>query len=903
MKFLYANFKNYIGFYNGLGLNEVEIDFSKCKHSMILITGKNGSGKSTLIKALNLLPDSTSDYIPGLSAGKELHIQDGDNIYILKVESIVNKNGIRGTNKAYISKNGMELNPNGNISTYKENIFAEFELDPNYITLSRLSGEDKGLADKIPSERKRYVSSIVDSLDTYNAINKNLSKKTNIFKSHINTISSKIKNIGNEDNIRSTLASLEIRYNNIKNSKSELETKLIEANSFIKIIDPDGLIQDKYNVLYDEINNCNKELSNIDNLMSNILKDISIQEEDISTKYDDISSKIKDLEYKIEMSKSKLNDTILQREEDLHVLDIKKQKIDSIKTDDNIDQLRRAVRVLKETIKKQDRFFKENNVTNFDTSREEYLFIFSSLRKIKDQINIFRNNKNITLIQDTIDNIDNGNIVVELNNLENKKKELEMELLSINSNISKLENDVEIVSILHKRPKNCNIDTCALISNALSIEKQNPQLKLNKLIKHKSDIEKELDKVINNDIDYLVSLKDSITEFSNIINMIDNNELLYKVDISYIFTDKNELYRRICDMNPFNEIEDNDKYVDISNMIEAYKTNKSKLIQLEADLSILENKTSMIKEIVDELIAVRDKLDNLDDLVIKINKDIEFNTNILIKHKGLLDKLIIAKKLVEDKSNILDTKNRYLSQYNEIKSNLDKMKFHIDNINNISSELNRLDVELEPIEDQKKFLEHSLITIEEYKQEYEIYSEKYNIVNKLKKYSSPTEDGIQTLFMNIYMSKTLNMCNEILCLLFNGNYRLLPYVINSNEFRIPFIGEGLEVDDIHSGSASQIAMIGMIINLVLLSQASTKFNIAFLDELDGPLDNYNRYQFVEVIYKLIDMLQIDQLIMISHSIELQMGNVDVIKLKGYDNEDAKYSSANIIFDYGEVINN
>ena len=80
-------------------------------------------------------------------------------------------------------------------------------------------------------------------------------------------------------------------------------------------------------------------------------------------------------------------------------------------------------------------------------------------------------------------------------------------------------------------------------------------------------------------------------------------------------------------------------------------------------------------------------------------------------------------------------------------------------------------------------------------------------------------------------------------------------------------------------------MIGMIINLVLLSQASTRFNIAFLDELDGPLDNYNRYQFVEVIYKLIDMLQIDQLVMISHSIELEMSNVDVIKLKGYNNEE------------------
>ena len=68
MKFIYASFKNYIGFYNGLGLNEVTIDFSKCKHKMILITGKNGSGKSTLMKALNILPDNSTDYIAGLPA-------------------------------------------------------------------------------------------------------------------------------------------------------------------------------------------------------------------------------------------------------------------------------------------------------------------------------------------------------------------------------------------------------------------------------------------------------------------------------------------------------------------------------------------------------------------------------------------------------------------------------------------------------------------------------------------------------------------------------------------------------------------------------------------------------------------------------------------------------------------
>ena len=287
---------------------------------------------------------------------------------------------------------------------------------------------------------------------------------------------------------------------------------------------------------------------------------------------------------------------------------------------------------------------------------------------------------------------------------------------------------------------------------------------------------------------------------------------------------------------------------------------------------------SMIEELVDELESIQSKITNLDEEVTLLNKDIKFNTEILNKQRAYIDKLSKIKEMIDTKKEVLSIKETRMSEYREIKSNLDKIKIYIDEINNISSELDKLDVELEPMEEQKKMLEHSLITLEEYKQEYDLYAEKYNITNKLKKYSSPTEDGIQTLFMNIYMSKTLNMCNEILSLLFNGSYTLLPYVINSDEFRIPFIGEGLEVDDIHSGSASQIAMIGMIINLVLLSQASTRFNIAFLDELDGPLDNYNRYQFVEVIYKLIDMLQIDQLVMISHSIELEMSKLLIFVL-------------------------
>jgi hypothetical protein len=175
------------------------------------------------------------------------------------------------------------------------------------------------------------------------------------------------------------------------------------------------------------------------------------------------------------------------------------------------------------------------------------------------------------------------------------------------------------------------------------------------------------------------------------------------------------------------------------------------------------------------------------------------------------------------------------------------------------------------------------------------------MIETLKKYCSPTAGGIQTIFMQIYMNKTLDLANQVLSMLFGGEYKLLEFVINQNEFRIPFIGNGLPVDDVSSGSTSQICIMGMVINLVLLHQASTKFNIARLDEIDGGLDHRNRFEFVNTLYRTMPILNIDQLFIISHSLEEDTSAVDIIKLKSYSDFEDTVQLGNVIWDYQEEI--
>ena len=169
MRFTHVRLVNYIGIYQGCMLNEINIDFTKCKNRICMIKADNGGGKSTLLKALSVFPDSNDMFIPSKQAIKEIGIIDNDIQYEICIEHPVNKDGSRGQSRAYIKKltdtGYIEMNSTGTIKSYKDFIESEFGLDPNFVILSSLSTEDKGLVDKTPTERKKFVNSIISGVE------------------------------------------------------------------------------------------------------------------------------------------------------------------------------------------------------------------------------------------------------------------------------------------------------------------------------------------------------------------------------------------------------------------------------------------------------------------------------------------------------------------------------------------------------------------------------------------------------------------------------------------------------------------------------------------------------------------------------------------------------------------
>ena len=876
MRYLYACFSNYIGFYNGMGIRKLEIDFRKCQNHIILITGMNGSGKSTLLNALSPFPDSSASFVPNLDGEKRLIIFENGDTYEILISSPSDTKGGRKQTKAFIKKNGQELNENGNITSYKDIIFSEFDLDSNYLSLTKLSSNDRGLGDKKPAERKKFASSIIDNLETYNEIYKTLNKKSLIFKSHISNLHTKIQNIGTMDGLKMRLRSLEERNNAIQNEIYQLTTKTIEINTRASINQEEAQKMEK---LLGEKKELESQISELYTKIKLFQKSLEIIPEDLNQKYDSdlsllegyrskrdqyhmqwiadseklsaISKKIHELEINLETYCSNIDESLKERyESSLRMVQSLKSEIQKLDFDPNTDlllPLSKLLDFLQKFVQKLDKFY-EGNLTPEDL-------------KILANYNI--------------------NYTEELRNFLNQQTNT---LQLLNVEIDQYNDKLRTISILENRPSNCKIDTCPFIANAVKLEKEISAEELISLIEGRQRKQKELSDLINQTMDQITHytfLDEKFRELQSIISELEENRTrLIMFQVKDLIDIKTFLNHIACNYNFYPEREPKSLIALYNHLSELESENKSFFV-LQAQYEAMQNKIQLVDSTKKSIEENKMEEEELTRIVYSEKKN----------HSSYSDFCTNLETKISQEKEYLSVYTSYLSlsqSLNEIKQEIKEMETKsyeslqsVMKLNDLKQEIQRLTTEANPIIEEMQKLSGQLTLLESYYQEYQEYNVKYDTIEKIKKYCSPTGGGIQTIFMQLYMSKTWELSNQILGMLFGGEYQLLEFVINQNEFRIPFIGSGLEVDDISSGSTSQICIMGMVINLVLFYQASTKFNIARLDEIDGGLDHRNRFEFVNALYRIISILNIEQLFIISHSIETDNSSVDIIKLKGY----------------------
>jgi hypothetical protein len=895
MRLLRLRLENYIGIYNGMGLNHIEIDFSKCIHKVLIIKGDNGTGKSTIFKALTPLADSSINFIPDKTAIKEIAYEtDFQTILNIKYESIV-KDGIRRPTKCYLNRLNPDgsienLNPSNNITTAKEVIYDILGIDDNFITLSQLSANKKGLGGLKPSERKRYVNSIISSLAVFNNIHKMISTKSTVLKSIIDSYVTKLNQIGNVAIVEDAIKKDTLALKELDNKKNGLISEIATIKAELSRLDTSGNFLNDYKDLSMRKIILEKEIRE--------LPDIEEYSEEKLIQYEKDMARYEANEEMLSSRAKEILDNELELSNNITELQV---KLDSLYDKDRMDDLNSKIESTKKELESYKPFFslfetyKNISEQDYETvklviekfnSTVETIFQTYSETVRKESMNSLRTGKNEVILDHT--EILSG-LEKQLEDLRAEKRDVEF-LNNRSKDYNKIPDDcnhksdcpfikdiVEAKNLLKSRQSLYSLSTkinstLDAIESAKNLAEEN-MMKTQCLYEMKSILE------------YIQSMSKIIRKFPGTESLDSINTLYHNIEygirLNFESVDKYQEFKNISTI--VSALEDD---------LHSYESAKEKLISANAEIRILQEK---IDTDLKNLSTIRDSK-------VSVLAEIEKIRSSKLEIKSVLDSIRYAKINKEKFEEVSEELQSITSKIDSMEKDTVAIKELTDRLNRRGAELSALqNTDLPALTKAIEENKYRIVLFEQYTRDSQEYGAKYNEIQMIKKYTSI--HGIQTVYMSVFMNSILNMTNALLTLLFRGRFTLQPFIINENEFNIPCAdSEGRVREDISLMSDSQLSMISMLISFVLLRNSSNKYNIIKLDEVDDNLDNMNRIQFSILIEQIMIDLGFDQCLIISHNNELDLSNTDIVILKMESQEmiDSLYNSGgNIVFSYNE----
>ena len=895
MRLLSLRLENYIGIYNGMGLSSIEIDFSKCIHKVLIIKGDNGTGKSTIFKALTPLADSSIDYIPDKTAIKEIAYEtDFQTILNIKYESLV-KDGIRRPTKCYLNRLNPDgsienLNPSNNITTAKEVIYDILGIDDNFITLSQLSANKKGLGGLKPSERKRYVNSIISSLAAFNSIHKLITTKSTVLKSIIDSYVTKLSQIGNIAIVEDAIKKDTLALKELDNKKNGLISEIATIKAELSRLDSSGNFLDDYKNLSMRKIILEKEIRDLPDI-EEYSEEKLIQYEKDMAKYEANEEMLSSRAKELLDEESKINNNITE-------LTI---KLDSLYNKEHMDDLNSKIESTKKELESYKPYFHLFK-TYKDISEQDYETVKLVIEKFNSTVeNIFQTYSE-TVRKESMNSLRTGKNEVVLDHTEILSG-LEKQLEDLRTE----KRDVEFLNNrskdYNKIPDDCNHKSdCPFIKDV--VEAKNALRSRQSLYSLSTKINSTLDAIEsakNLAEDNMIKTQ-CLYEMKSILEYIQSmSKIIRKFPGTESLDSINTLYHNIENGIRLN-FESVDKYQEFKNIstivsaleedLHSYESAKEKLISANAEIRILQEK---IDTDLKNLSTIRDSK-------LSIFAEIEKIRSSKMEIEMVLDSIRYAKINKAKFEEVSVELNKITNKIESMEKNTVLIKDLTDKLNRRASELSALqNTDLPAISKAIEENKYRMVLFEQYTRDSQEYAAKYNEVQMIKKYTSI--HGIQTVYMSVFMNSILNTTNTLLRLLFGGRFALQPFIINENEFNIPCAdSEGRVREDISLMSDSQLSMISMLISFALLRNSSNRYNIIKLDEVDDNLDSMNRIQFSILIEQIMNDLGFDQCLIISHNNELDLSNTDIVILKMESQEmiDSLYNSGgNIVFSYNE----
>lgn len=860
--------KNFSAVMIAMKTNEIEIDFSNAINKICLIIGPNGSGKTTLLSLLNPfaglgnldIRDGINLILENKDGYKEIHIRDDENYYIIKHFYTAHKDKNHSV-KSYISKNDVELNVNGNVTSFKEYIKEELGLETDYLRLIRLGSNVSSLISLSETERKAYMSKLLDDIGIFLTYYKKINNDIHQLKEMISHDVDKLNRLGIDDKqtIKKEISKLKSQLENAQEEYGKLSGLLSIYNHEISSIEDAYTLKDRLSDAIKKLNKMDKILERKDDYESTSSEYYSDKINEIEKELIVYSTQINSANILIENRLTHLNSL----EEQLHTLEIQIEKEEA--SDKNIQGLMEEykknaliIQACKENLTDYHPEYTKKEISDFfiflknsqQVLSKTYEFGKGPIRKI---ISLMKDNRNVmqyinTHIMDLDDSGDN-------------------QFLFLRTISQRFNFDQD-----HKFEGCVNTECMA---RQLWVQVKN-LLETNEVLhseKHDISFYKDMEYAYQN-------IKTVILSFSEYKSLIDR--LPEKIKKSFLI---NSIYKSISNLEYiYDEKEMNELFALITEY-EDYMNLISVNSDIQKDINNLQ-KNSSTEYLKEQRVHTKNQIQEIKDIIRETKEDIinikekqKEKQNTLETYRELKETFEMHDDLAENVSILssqyeIYTKNKSLVHSTEL--DIQKVKMNID-------------LFTKKIQELTSKLDQFILL----KEELNKFNEKYDEMTLIKEALS-SKKGMPLYYIKSYLGNTEEITNELLDIAYDGNIYIDNFKITPTEFTIPFYNKGNLIKDIKYASQGELSFLSVALSFGLASQALSKYNIMLLDEIDGPLDTKNREKFIRILENQIDRIGSEQSFLITHNDMFSSYPVDIIDLGFSNQSDNKYELANFI---------
>lgn len=869
MRISYLKLENFVNIKAGMKKTKVEINLSDSKNNLILLCGPNGTGKTSLLSELHPFANSgnidvrgeTNLIIEGKDGYKEVHIEDGDDKYIIKHHYLFSKK--TKSVKSFVTKNGIELNPNGNVKSFKEAINEQLGIDHELLKLMRLGSNVTSLINMKSTNRKNFATKLFSDIEVYNGFYKKVSEEYRNIRAIMKSTADKISkfNIQDESELDKQIELTQFEVDSYISEKERLqkeitllENKLQEFN-----IDDEVLVSETFKSL-------ESELSSAKTLLA-LVADINMSKAEYELSCE---ANKKRLELALLGYKSNIDKAISERDIYYNQRQDLEETIKRAASIERVSNLKLTIKEYKEIITRLEKELAGRNSYN----KTVLLLLKDHCQKTLDyvrELGIYKDS-DVKKIMESI--LDNDDILKRIEDVNIRNKDIYDKLNAeiINIENMNLEFDVEIGD-------NGCTDDCPY--KQFYLQTIGKKKNLNKFIEDRNQINKEI-----------VKCEELFNLYNNLMfikNHIESYEHEMRIPIEYNYASCFENYimgKSVINSSLLNlAIDDAEKF----ELLEKYKK----------DLENFENEYELIKSSGLDIIEIENKILDIND---RINEREEIiRTNNIMKNEVEEEIANNEKQTMEILKALIvkDSMEEMNRRYNELKDRLEEInrikieKNHcLSTMNSNKNELVRVNEFITKLTAKANNLVFSKENYVNLVNEYEALKLLFEDADVIRD-SLNASKGIPLIFLQVYLKNCPIMMNNLLDTIYNGELQIEGFLIDENEFRIPFNKSGIKVPDISFASQGESSFISIVLSLSLIIQSMTKYDIICLDELDGPLDTKNREQFIKVLYEFIRQTGSEQIFLISHNNVFDNEAVDLILTGDIDVENFKFG--NVLF--------